>query len=79
MEKYITVKPVEGRICTDPKTLLPIPQEGKVVLHTSYWQRRLEDGDCIIMQESSNDENLQLTAEAPRRGRRKTSNNGEIA
>ncbi len=43
------VKPAEARRVPDPDTggyLLP---EGKAVTsNASYWQRRVEDGDCIL-------------------------------
>ena len=43
----IFVKPVEGKRCKDPSTFELLPKAGKSVLKTSYWLRRIKDGDCI--------------------------------
>lgn len=37
----------EGLIVLDPATYLPLPSEGADVPETSYWQRRLLDGDVV--------------------------------
>jgi hypothetical protein len=40
------VKPVQGRIVRDPRTMAILPQEGREVPDSdAYWQRRIRDGD----------------------------------
>lgn len=43
----IFVKPPEGSMVKDPQTLLPLPERGKQVPASSYWLRRLRDGDVV--------------------------------
>lgn len=42
------VKPKPGRILRDPRTHLPLPEEGKEVPSNSFWVRRLECGDVEL-------------------------------
>ena len=45
----IRIRPArEGLIVLDPATRQPIPPEGLVVLPSSYWARRLSDGDVVL-------------------------------
>lgn len=41
------VKPSEGRQVPDPDRGDALPPEGREVVPTQYWQRRLADGDVI--------------------------------
>lgn len=42
------VKPaVPGSIIRDPHTRRPLPDEGADVPETSFWHRRLRDGDVV--------------------------------
>ena len=47
MEKLF-VKPANpDQLVRDPKTMLPLPKEGKFVEPSQFWFRRLRDGDCV--------------------------------
>jgi hypothetical protein len=41
------VKPAPGLLVRDPTTKFPLPPEGREVVLSSYWQRRLKDGDVV--------------------------------
>ena len=42
----IHVRPGPGLVVRDPVTGTPLPPEGAAVPRTSYWLRRLRDGDA---------------------------------
>lgn len=44
-----TIKAAEGRRVRDPATGAVLPEEGQAVTWTSHWQRRLNDGDVIVL------------------------------
>jgi hypothetical protein len=45
------VKPATpGSIIRDPHTKRPVPDEGDDVPETSFWIRRLRDGDVVIVE-----------------------------
>jgi len=41
------VKPIAGRQVPDPEKGGILPSDGRVVELTSYWLRRLRDGDVV--------------------------------
>lgn len=43
------VKPAPGMRVRDPKTRLHIPDAGREVGESSYWQRRVAAGDVIVV------------------------------
>lgn len=43
----VHVRPREGLVVRDPETLQPLPPEGREVDLTTYWIRRLADGDVV--------------------------------
>jgi hypothetical protein len=43
------VKPAEGARVRDPYTLEVLPARGRRVPDTSYWRRRLRDGDVRVV------------------------------
>jgi Protein of unknown function (DUF2635) len=43
------IKPAPGRLVRDPYTRAEVPPEGRNVSETSYWLRRVRDGDVIRM------------------------------
>lgn len=43
------VKPAAGLIIRDPATMKALPPEGVDVPNTSYWRRRLSDGDVVLI------------------------------
>lgn len=48
----IKVKPAkEGLKVRNPKNMKFIPAEGLLVEESSYWARRLQDGDVVLVQE----------------------------
>lgn len=46
--KEIHVKPGDGRICPMPSGD-DLPEQGALVPHSAYWQRRLADGDAVLV------------------------------
>lgn len=40
--------PKPGLVVRDPETLQVLPEEGDTVVLTSYWRRRISDGDVTI-------------------------------
>lgn len=47
----VKIKPAEGLIIRDPKNMKLVPSEGIEVEINSFWQRRLNDGDMLLVQE----------------------------
>lgn len=48
----INVVPVEGRTVRDPRdSMTPLPPQGKAVEDTTYWQRRIIEGDVTQVDE----------------------------
>lgn len=47
------VKPKPGLLVRDPKTLRPLPPEGREVPETPLWQRRLANGDVVRVEEDT--------------------------
>ena len=45
MLKKLQLKPVAGVTVRDPETFLPLKANGEVKPDTTYWRRRLRDGD----------------------------------
>lgn len=45
------VKPVEGRQVPDPDKGGLLPAEGRVVEATTYWLRRVADGDVVQVED----------------------------
>ena len=52
MTKRITVVPVKGRSVPDPEARDLLPPEGREVLDSAWWRRRLADGDIKIQSET---------------------------
>lgn len=46
-QQYIRVKPAAGMAVIDPATRQRLPAAGADVPQTSYWLRRLADGDVV--------------------------------
>lgn len=42
------VTPLNGLAVVDPDTNRPLPAEGAEVVWSTYWQRRLNDGDISV-------------------------------
>jgi hypothetical protein len=49
----IYVKPSPGLKVRDPASRLHLPPEGKRVAETSYWIRRIKQGDVVLVTEDS--------------------------
>lgn len=47
------VKPAPGLTIRDPDLHDFLPDEGRIVPATSYWQRRLEHGDVVAVGQSA--------------------------
>ncbi|HGM5549982.1 DUF2635 domain-containing protein [Pseudomonas sp. B21-051] len=48
MSNRITVLPAAGRAVPDPEAGDLLPKEGREVLDSAWWRRRLADGDITI-------------------------------
>ncbi|MBK5340021.1 MULTISPECIES: DUF2635 domain-containing protein [Pseudomonas] len=48
MSNRITVLPAAGRAVPDPEAGDLLPLEGREVLDSAWWRRRLADGDITI-------------------------------
>ncbi|MGO4326664.1 DUF2635 domain-containing protein [Cupriavidus sp. 2TAF22] len=46
--KTVHVTPAEGRVVPDPQYRDNLPPEGRAVVRTPYWVRRINDGDVTI-------------------------------
>ncbi len=55
MVKTNFVKPKKGLKIAHPSTGVFIEEKGEVVEASSYWTRRLNDGDVDISEEKTND------------------------
>jgi hypothetical protein len=49
----VFLKPKTGALVRDPTTLQPLPESGREVAPTSYWQRRLTAGDVVLVNSDS--------------------------
>lgn len=45
MDHVLQVKPAPGLVVRDPATRQPLPADGGEVPDTTFWRRRLADGD----------------------------------
>lgn len=45
MPEKMMVKPADGLVVRDPRNREPLPPEGREVERSSYWLRRLLEGD----------------------------------
>lgn len=66
----VFVKPKEGLLVRDEKTKQILPIEGKVVEMSTYWVRRLKDGDVELVKNAEK-------AEAPKAPEKKVKKEGE--
>lgn len=48
MSNRITVLPAAGRAVPDPEAGDLLPKDGREVLDSAWWRRRLADGDITI-------------------------------
>lgn len=48
MSNRITVLPAAGRAVPDPEAVDLLPKEGREVLDSAWWRRRLADGDITL-------------------------------
>lgn len=47
----MNVKPAKpGTVVRDPQTYERLPDEGAEVPDTSYWRRRLDQGDVVVVE-----------------------------
>ncbi len=47
MNKTRTVRAVPGRLVKDPETGLPVTNEAVTVPDSTFWRRRIKDGDVV--------------------------------
>lgn len=64
MRGHIYIKPAAELVVLDPLTAKPLPAEGGWVADTTYWHRRLADGDALPAQAPA-DDLIQNPPEAP--------------
>jgi Protein of unknown function (DUF2635) len=53
MSQTIHIKPAKNQIVRVPETREPLPAYGAAVIDSSYWRRRLSDGDVELMDEAA--------------------------
>lgn len=70
------VKPAQGLVIRDPKTMQILPPEGKLVTESTYWVRRLKCGDVSIVKNESM-ENVKESKIAPKAVLKKVKNKEE--
>ncbi|OGQ23517.1 MAG: hypothetical protein A3I05_01105 [Deltaproteobacteria bacterium RIFCSPLOWO2_02_FULL_44_10] len=58
-----TLKPTGDAKIRDPQTKEYLPEEGRLVEMTSYWNRRIQDGTVMIVP----DQNAILKSEKPQK------------
>lgn len=58
MQQTMVVKPKENLKIVDPVTGRALPPEGAKVVQSSYWLRRIAEGDVIEMQEQTKSEEI---------------------
>lgn len=46
------VKPAPGMRIIDPASGYVMPDEGKEVVYTTFWHRRVMQGDCVLISEA---------------------------
>lgn len=51
MKKQVRIKPKAGLIIPDVDRRDALPETGRLVVWSVYWQRRLRDGDIEIIEE----------------------------
>lgn len=51
--KKMIIKPNSGLVIRDPETFEILPEEGKPVDMSSFWKRRLLDGDVSIIKSNN--------------------------
>ena len=50
MINRLTIRPaVPGSVIRDPRTRRPLPDAGESVSDSSFWRRRLLDGDVVLV------------------------------
>lgn len=62
----VFVKPAQDRQVRDPATKQHIPAEGIQVPRSSYWLRRLRDGDVLAAEPAAEGERPQRVNAKPR-------------
>ncbi|MBJ8744031.1 DUF2635 domain-containing protein [Citrobacter farmeri] len=53
MSDTLKLKPVAGRTVRDPKTMKVLAADGEEKPRTSYWTRRLADGDVALVEDTT--------------------------
>lgn len=43
------IKPADGRKVRDPHTKQHLPDDGREVLESTYWLRRIRSGDVVLV------------------------------
>lgn len=54
--KSLHLKPVEGLKVIKPGTKTPLAKEGEIVDDSSYWRRRLNAGEVVIVEEQKKEQ-----------------------
>jgi hypothetical protein len=65
MRGTLFVVPAQGRTVRDPQTMEILPPEGDTVPKSTYWLRRLQDGDVILGRQVSQDVEILPEEEQP--------------
>ena len=51
MNPTLNVKPAPGLLVRDPDSRQPLPPEGAAVASSTFWHRRLADGDVLLLED----------------------------
>lgn len=52
-DRTLTLRPAPGITLVDPETGTAIPEAGATVPTSSYWRRRLKDGDAVLIAQAA--------------------------
>ena len=55
--KTVKIKPRDGLTVRHPDTRRPLAEKGEKVEMNSYWQRRLNDGDVLVVARKTGPQN----------------------
>jgi hypothetical protein len=55
----VFLKPIENVLVRDPKSKEIFPQEGMLVELNTYWQRRINDGTLLIVNQKIEEKSIE--------------------
>jgi hypothetical protein len=61
------IRPADGLLIRDCTNMQMLPKDGKEVVWSSYWERRLNDGDVVIVNEKQSSEAIAPVAKTSKK------------